>query len=150
MAGSFTASINNFAEKSKAAQEAVLRSSLEDVMALASVPQESFRTRQGPAHQGAVPVDTGHLINTLASDVNGSGEFAIDTKSDVALSIEGMGAGDYLHVAWTAAYAHRINSGFVGTDSAGRTYEQSGVHFVESAAEKWAQIVDANAEHLKV
>ncbi len=150
MGKSFSASIRGFADRTKQAQVDILRSSLEDVMAVASVTQASAKTRAGPAEQGAIPRDTGHLVNTVASDVNGSGQFAIDADNDVTLSINAMEAGDKLHIAWTAAYAHRINSGFTGTDSKGRTYNQPGVHWVENAAEKWSAIVDANAEFLKV
>lgn len=149
MAKTFAASIRDFASRTKEAMDDVLRSSVEDVMALASATQESYKTREGPAIQGFVPVNTGHLRNTLAADVNGDGQFGVDTETDVSLQISEMGAGDYLHVAWTAAYAHRINSGFVGTDSLGRTYEQGGVHFVERAADGWEDIVQANAEFLK-
>lgn len=134
MAQTFSASVKDWAQRTKAAQEAVMRSSIEDVIDVASA---------------MVPVDTGHLKNTLASDLNGAGEFAIDAQSGVAVTIENMVPGDTLHIAWTAAYAQRINSGFVGEDRLGRTYEQAGVHFVERAAANWPEIVDANAEHLK-
>lgn len=149
MAKTFAASVRDWADRTKAAQDDVLRSSVEDVMALASASQESYRTRSGPAQQGLIPVDTGHLRNTVASELNGGGAFATDQKNDVTLTINQMSAGDYLHVAWTAEYARRINSGFVGTDSAGRTYNQPGVHFVERAADNWDEIVRQNAEFLK-
>ena len=149
MAKTFAASVRDWANRTKAAQDDVLRSSVEDVMALASATQESWRTRTGPAQQGLIPVDTGHLRNTIASELNGGGEFAIDAKNDVSLTINAMEAGDVLHVAWTAEYARRINSGFSGTDSAGRAYNQPGVHFVERAADSWPDIVRENAEFLK-
>lgn len=149
MAKTFAASVQDFAARTKEAMDDVLRSSVEDVIAVASATQESARTRSGPAQQGLIPRDTGHLVNTLAADVNGDGVFSTDAKTEVSLQIQEMGAGDYLHVAWTAAYAHRINSGFVGTDSLGRQYEQGGVHFVERAADNWPDIVRQNAEFLK-
>lgn len=149
MPKSFSASVRDWADRTKAAQTDVLRSSIEDVVAVASVTQESAKTRAGPAAQGAIPRDFGHLVNTVASDVNGSGQFAIDAANDTTLIINNLDAGDIMHIAWTAAYAQRINSGFVGTDSLGRTYNQAGVHWVESTAEKWSDIVNANAEHLK-
>ena len=149
MARTFAASIRDFADRTKEAMDDVLRSSVEDVMGVASASQESYKTRSGPAQQGLVPADTDHLRSTIAADLNGSGEFAIDAETDYALTIAGMGAGDYLHIAWTAAYARRINSGFTGTDSAGRTYNQPGVHFVERAADNWSEIVAQNAEYLK-
>lgn len=149
MSKTFAASVKDWADRTKAAQDDVLRSSVEDVMALASASQDSYKTRTGPAQQGLIPVDTGHLRNTIASELNGAGEFAIDAENNVALTINDMQAGDYLHIAWTAAYAHRINSGFSGTDSAGRTYNQPGVHWVERAADGWGEIVRTNAEYLK-
>ena len=148
--GSFSAKVKDFAEKSKAAQEAVLRSSMEDVMGRLSASQESYKTRAGAAMAGYFPKDTGHLVNTMAADVNGSGSFAVDEMNDVALLINDFGAGDKMHIGITAAYAHRINSGFVGTDSLGRTYEQGGDHAVEATAADWDAIVNANVEFLKV
>lgn len=130
----FTAQVDDWVRRSKEALTDVMRSSIEDAVSLAS---------------SMVPVDTSHLKSTIASDLNGPGEFEIDSVSPVALSIERMVPGDTLHVAWTAAYAQRINSGFVGADSLGRNYEQSGVHFVERAAANWQEIVRANAEFLK-
>lgn len=150
MAGTFSASVAAWAEKSEAAMTDILRSSVEDLVNLASQPGLGVaHGRIGPPTQGFVPVDTGHLRNTVASDVNGSGLFGMDAENAVTLTIEQMGAGDYMHIAWTSAYAQRINSGFVGTDSLGRAYEQQGAHFVERAAENWSEIVDANAAHLK-
>lgn len=150
MAGqTFSASVRDWADRTKEAQKAVMASSIEDVVAMASVTQESARTRAGAAAKGAFPRDTGHLVNTVASSLNGSGDFGIDEKNDVAVVIDQMEPGDKLHVAWTAAYAQRINSGFTGTDSLGRTYNQGGVHAVETAAANWSDIVDANAEFLK-
>ena len=160
MAQTFAASVRDWANRSKEAMDDVLRSSVEDVLAVASASQESARTRGGPAQQGLLPFDTGFLRNSVASDLNGSGEFATveppkeggsgaDGRDQVVLQIAEMGAGDYLHIAWTAAYARRINSGFSGEDSMGRTYNQPGVHFVERAAENWPEIVAQNAEYLK-
>lgn len=150
MGKTFSASIRDWGNRTKEDMEAVLQSSLEDIIAVASVTQLSVaRGRVGPAAQGAIPRDTSHLVNTVAADLNGSGSFGTDAASDVNLLINGMKAGDKMHIAWTAAYAQRINSGFVGTDSLGRTYNQTGVHWVETAAEKWDDIVQANAEFLK-
>jgi hypothetical protein len=56
-----------------------------------------------------------------------------------------MGKPVYLGVQ--AIYAPRQNYGFVGTDSLGRTYNQSGAFFVEGAGAKWEQFVkEAEAE----
>ena len=149
MAQTFAASIRDFADRTKEAMEDVLRSSVEDVMAVASASQESAKTRSGPAQQGLVPVDTGYLRATIAADLNGSGDFPLDARTEYALTIQEMKAGDYLRIAWTAPYAQRINSGFVGMDSLGREYNQTGVHWVERAAGDWSEIVRQNAEYLK-
>lgn len=161
MTKTFAASIRDWANRTKENMDDVLRSSVEDVVNdIKSKTQESYRTRTGPAQPGLLPVDESFLRNSVASDLNGSGEFptveppeggggGADGNAAVILQIQDMSAGDVLHVAWTAEYAHRINSGFSGTDSAGRTYNQPGVHFIERAADSWPDIVRENAEFLK-
>ena len=42
----------------------------------------------------------------------------------------------------------RLNYGFTGTDSLGRTYNQAGRLFVERNAGRWQEFVDAAAREI--
>lgn len=143
--GDFSATVKDWVLKSKAAQEAVMKSSIEDLIVVV---------------QAGAPVDTGFLKNSAVSEINGDGVFpatkpatkgdnGVDPSGEIGLTIESMDVGDDIRVAFTAAYARRVNSGFTGTDSLGRNYEQGGAHFVELGAADWQAIVEANVDFLK-
>lgn len=138
---SFSASVADFVKRAKEAQDAIYRDSVQDVIADAQLDR---------GNGGRMPVDTGYLRNTMASDLNGAGMFATDQKNEISLTLVEMGAGDIAHFAWTADYAMRQELGFVGDDSLGRTYEQGGNYFVTGAAARWAEFVAINAEKHKV
>lgn len=59
--------------------------------------------------------------------------------------ILGADLGETVYIGFQAAYAARVNYGFVGTDSLGRLYNQIGRGFVEAAQQDWPQTV-ARAE----
>jgi hypothetical protein len=54
-----------------------------------------------------------------------------------------------VYIGWQAAYSRRLNYGFAGEDSLGRTYNQSGYGFAEAAAAKWPQIVQEQAMKMR-
>lgn len=125
-----------WAKEAKARLNAVFRTSVQGLAA------EMRKT--GP-NGGDVPVDTGNLVRSLLAVKGGlppqgspDAEYAAQDIGPVLLSVK---AGDTVSLAWQAIYAHRQNYGFVGEDSLGRTYNQSGRGFLERAAAKWPQIV---------
>lgn len=129
-AKSFSASVEAFTGKTKRQMRDVFAESVQDVIEIAQTPK---------AKGGRMPVDTGNLRSSLASGLNGSfGNIGADSY---AVTLTGLELGDIARFAWTADYARRMELGFNGTDSLGRTYEQSGNHFVGSAAAQWPQIV---------
>lgn len=118
-----------------------MQQSVQDVLEKASTRQQSMARGAGGVVRGAIPVDTGHLANTMASDLNGSGTFATDQIGpQFEMTITQMEPGDVAHFAWTAEYAMAIELGH-------GTYP--GAHFVGVAAAQWAAIVAANAEKFK-
>ena len=138
MATTFTASLAQFRDKTKAQMQAVLSASVQDVLEEAQKPV---------AQGGRIPVDTGFLRNSLVCELNGS---QIGTgATSYTLAAAGMEPGDIARFGWTAAYALRMELGFVGEDSLGRTFNQQGRHFVEGAAAQWPQIVAKNIGRLK-
>jgi hypothetical protein len=73
------------------------------------------------------PVDTGYLRNSYFAAVNqlptgqgGSGTVAINAV------VAGLQLGDIYYLGNVAAYARRVEYGFVGLDSLGRRYAQKG------------------------
>lgn len=146
---SFAASIEAFAEKTEAQMQAVLSESIQDVMDIAQTPV---------ANGGRMPVDDGHLINSVVTELNGSqigrasnapDEGGANSTANIALLVTQMQPGDVARIGWSAAHAMRQHEGFVGEDSRGRTFNQEGKHWVDGAAAQWPQIVTRNVGRLK-
>lgn len=135
---SFTASVAAFRDKTKAQMRDVFAESVQDVLEAAQRPK---------ARGGRMPVDTGNLRNSLASGLNGT--FGAPSDDGYIVTLRQLEIGDIAQFAWTAPYARRMELGFFGTDSLGRTYEQPGNHFVGAAAAQWPQFVAAWAARVK-
>ena len=98
---------------------------------------------------GRVPVKTGNLSRGVVIDTKPPQIIdVLATKQDFSLGVANIKPGDTIYIGYQAAYAYRQNYGFVGTDSLGRTYNQSGFGFAEAAAAKWSSIVAAEAAKL--
>lgn len=102
---------------------------------------------------GNLPIKTGNLARSLLAQtgsmpmtVSGKTDFA---GQDIGVTLLNWTPGERLYLGFQAAYARRQNYGFVGTDSLGRNYNQSGFAFVEKAAAKWPFIVEAAAMKVK-
>jgi len=105
----------------------------------------------GGGEGGNLPVDLGFLRASLTAKLNAP-ETGItvppsDTQSyqynegAISLIILSAKLGDSIFAVYTAAYARRLEYGFNGTDSLGRSYNQSGYGFVRLAAAQWPTIV---------
>lgn len=146
---SFAASVEAFAEKSVAQMQAVVSESIQDVMDIAQTPV---------ANGGRMPVDDGHLINSVVTELNGSqigrassaaDQGGANSTANIALLVTQIQPGDIARIGWTAAHAMRQHEGFVGEDSLGRSFNQEGKHWVDGAAAQWQQIVAKNVGRLK-
>ena len=110
--------------------------------AVVLLAREMTRTRDDG---GAMPKITGNLLRSILAQVNtrvqvsSAEDFA---GSDVGATVATALLGDTIFLGFQAAYARRVNSGFVGEDSLGRTFNQQGAGFVERAVNMWPQIVD--------
>lgn len=103
------------------------------------------------------PIDKGFLVgnwqpslNTVLnmSEAKAMGNGYVQSK--LGLVVAEMEAGDTFYFTNNAAYARRIEFGFVGTDSLGRTYNQSGRHMVTIAIQRWPTIVAGAAAKLQL
>ncbi|WP_226780343.1 hypothetical protein [Oceaniglobus trochenteri] len=112
----------------------VVKQSIQDVSEIAQTPK---------AKGGRLPVDKGFLRNSYSSGLNGS--TSLTGPAAYVATVAGMEMGDTFSAGWTVAYARRVHSGFVGTDSRGRTFNQQGAFFMEEALMQWQAINDRNA-----
>ncbi|WP_410001308.1 hypothetical protein [Rhizobium leguminosarum] len=92
-----------------------------------------------------MPLKTGNLRRSLMASTSdmpriqeGKTTFS---DSGIEMIIAGAEIGSTIYLGFQAAYAARMNYGFVGTDALGRTYNQTGFGFVDAVAQRWPQIV---------
>lgn len=134
--GSFSATVKQFTIDAKENTTLIFRTAAD------KLAKEVVRTK---SNGGFLPHDTGNLGRSFAASTTDMPKInpaeaqygSINTEFVIA----GVEAGDTLYMGFQAAYAPRMNYGFVGTDSLGRTYNQTGNYFVENAGSKWQQFV---------
>ena len=99
---------------------------------------------------GLVPVKTGNLARSVVID-NKPPQIidVLATQKDFTLGVADIKPGDTVYIGWQAAYSRRMNYGFVGEDSLGRSYNQAGYGFAEATAAKWPQIVQEQAMKMR-
>lgn len=94
---------------------------------------------------GRVPVKTGNLARSVVVDNKPPQIIEGLAKGDYSLGLAGLKPGDTIYIGWQAVYSRRMNYGFVGADSLGRVYNQSGYGFAEATAAQWPAIVARQA-----
>lgn len=146
MAKNFAAQVGAWAAKTKQRQTAVFRSSAQRV---------ANEVRQTVNEGGALPIKTGNLRRSLLASTTAMPSTAAaktefgDKSGEIQLTIAGAEIGQTVYLGFQANYARRLNYGFVGEDSLGRTYNQAGRHFVEAVAQRWPQIVKEEAARIQ-
>lgn len=147
---SFAAQVNSFVLQTNARMLAVFRESSQRVITVMQTPVGSG---------GSMPVDTGFLRASLrvyngavfgapALTASVKGAAAYNVTAAVA-AISNAQLGETITALYLASYALRVNYGYVGKDSLGREYNQSGYLFVELAAQQWPSIVRQVSAELK-
>lgn len=142
----FAAQVADFRNKTLKNLRYVALNAIQDVVEAAQTPQPGVGRTGGAFIEGRIPVDTGALINSLATGLNG-GAGAKGSTSYVAV-LAGLEIGDMITFEWTMPYALRIEKGFVGTDAAGRTYNQAGRHFVGKNAARFQDFVSQRVKEV--
>lgn len=142
MAESFSAAVGRWASQSEARITAVRRRAIELL-----AEEMTLTIPRG----GRMPIDTGNmarsiLASTQAMPNTSEGPFP---GSNVGLVTSNLAAHTPLWLGLQAAYARRVNNGFVGADSLGRVYNQSGAHFVEGAIAEWPNLVRQAVNELR-
>lgn len=108
----------------------------------------------------ATPVDTGYLRGSWQPSIGevklaNPDQVTLDqggamAAAAISLEVANMKAGDVFHMRNNAAYARRLEYGFVGPDSLGRVYNQAGRYYVRDTIMTWPQIVARVAKDLKL
>lgn len=71
------------------------------------------------------------------------------TQAYMQVAIANAAAGDRILAAYTMEYARRLEYGFVGVDSLGRSYNQAPVGWVRRAAAQWKAVVAESVAEAK-
>lgn len=150
MAGTFVAQVDAWVAESKRRMEVVFSEACLDLAEEVTTPV---------AKGGNMPVDTGFLRASLLASAEGPAPIRPDAKPEkgstyqpsgqVALVIAATKIGEKLWMTFTAAYARRLEYGFVGQDSLGRTFNQRGYGFVRLSAQRWQQLVNGAVQRVK-
>lgn len=122
---SFAASVEGWSERALRNSEAIFKQSAQEVIADAQLPV---------GRGGRMRVDTGFLRNSHVSGLNG--QFGATGADSYTLTIATSSLGDTITGGWTANYAVHREFGARG---------QAPDFFLRGAAQKWPQIVTANA-----
>lgn len=135
---SFAAQVSEWCQQVEGAAEAVFQTAAQEV---------ANEVREPLASGGRMPIDTGNLRRSLMASTSAMPTIKPDQEtfsdSGLELVIAGAELGSTVYLGFQAAYAARMNFGFVGEDSLGRVYNQTGYGFVDAVAQRWPQIVAA-------
>ncbi|MXN46058.1 hypothetical protein GR138_12740 [Shinella kummerowiae] len=137
---SFAATISEWGQAELERAEAIYQTAAQTVANEVRNPREEG---------GRMPVITGNLRRSLMASTSEmptiKPEQTTFADSGIEMVIAGAELGGAVYLGFQAAYAPRMNYGFVGEDSLGRVYNQAGFGFVDAVAQRWPQIV-AEAE----
>lgn len=142
----FAAQVAGFRNKTLKNLRYIAINAIQDVVEAAQTPQPGVGRTGGTFIEGKIPVDTGALIQSLVSSRNGGGGAKGELSYTTALA--GLQIGDTMLFSWTMPYALRIEKGFTGTDSRGRTYNQAGRHFVGKNSARFQEFVNKRVAEL--
>ena len=142
--GQFHDLIDSWTKETEQRMTAVWRQSIDDLA------DTMNKTR---ANGGRLPHLTGNLMRSLLASTSAmpstGGPDAKYSGQDVGLVTAGLQLDQTVWLGYQAIYARRLNYGFVGQDSLGRTYNQAGAHFVEGAIAEWPNIVRMAVSKIK-
>lgn len=141
--GAFSDNLTKWAQETEARMTAVYRLSVE------LLAEEMSTTRAGG---GKVPIQTGNLARSVLASTDGMPKTTetIPAGSTVGVVTSMLKLNQPVWLGYQAAYARRVNYGFVGADKLGRVYNQSGAHFLEYSIAMWPTIVKLAAEHTEL
>lgn len=143
----FTAQLQDFEKMTLNNMRWVAAEAIQDVVEAAQTPQVGVSKGAVGFELGKIPVAEGDLIASLVSRIAGGAESKGQLSYTTAIA--GFELGQRLEFEWTMAYALRIEAGFVGTDSKGRSYNQQGRHYVGHNAANFSSYVDRRVAEVR-
>lgn len=131
----FSSQIDAWVNQTEKRMNAVFRLSTQKVI---GYMQESVPVRDGFLRASLVVLVNQDPPKADKTDEDGMGPF---TESYMQMAIAGAVAGDKIVSAYTMVYARRLEYGFNGTDSLGRSYNQPPRGWTRAAAARWNEAV---------
>lgn len=116
---------------------------IRDVAEAMQTPQTSAKFTGGAFVVGKIPVLSSELRESLVSSKNG-GSGLRGSTSYLAVTTD-LQMGDVIRFMYDNEYGIRVELGFRGTDSLGRTYRQAGRLFVTTAAKRFREFLAQRA-----
>lgn len=140
--GKFSDVVGKWAVQSEDRMTAVRRRAIE------LLAEEMAKTKPDG---GKVPFLTGNLARSLLASTQGMPRTSttLSSGSNVGLLTATLSIRQDIWLGYQANYARRMNYGFVGADSLGRVYNQTGNHFLEDAIAQWPALVNKAAKELQ-
>lgn len=142
MADGATAVVEGWVHETEGLLEDLIRKSVQELV-------KEMQTTSG--NGGLNRIDQGWHVASFQLVLNGEpqlptrkapeGEAPAWSGAEIALQIAGMELGDTITGSYGMEYSMRLEYGFTGVDSLGRTYSQPAYAFVRSAAANWPAIV---------
>ena len=140
----FKAAIDAHADAAEKALIRAIVNAIQDLMEIIMTSAPGI-TAGGTLIEGRFPVVSSDLIRSLITELDGAktGE----GQQAYAVGLANFELGQFIRFSWTMAYALRIELGFTGQDSLGRTYQQPGWHMVGKNVPQFPAIF---ARHLEI
>lgn len=129
----FTAEVTEWCNRARARADEVFRAIAADAVA---------------AVQEKTPVDTGFLRSNWTAIKDGDQEPVEGRIPPASAAIAEAHVGQVLVILNPTVYARRIEYGFVGEDSAGRSYSQGGAHMVQQTIAEMPEIARRATERI--
>jgi len=137
----FANEVDSWVQETKKRMNAVFRLSTQKMI---TIMQENVPYRDGFLRASLVVLVNQDPPPPNKSQEDGLGQY---TEAYMQLAIANADAGDRIVAAYTMEYARRLEFGFTGTDSLGRSYSQPPRGWTRAAAQQWKAVVaEATAE----
>lgn len=131
----FSADVDAWVQETEKRINAVIRESTQRVI---SVMQSNVPYKDGFLRASLVISVNADLPKADRTEEDGLGPY---TESYLQMQISNLTGGDKLVAGYTMVYARRLEYGFTGVDSLGRSYSQAPRGWVRAASQEWRGIV---------
>lgn len=139
----FKTQINAHADMTEKKLTRVVVGALQELMQYITTSAPGV-TAGGTRIEGKFPVVSSDLIRSLVVELDGAR--AGSGRGSQTVALVNYELGQVVRFVWTSEYALRIELGFTGTDTVGRTFQQPGWHMVGKNVPRWPALVTKHAE----